>query len=239
LGRGTRLAKGAWDYNESVKLGKSGCILLDITDSIRDTGRRAVTIGDIFGAPLPAKKLAGTDMNTEVKNQQRAVQEAREGNYTPLKEISAADAVAIELFAMPANIPGATMAWLDYGDSFRLPIAKYGDITIQTDTLDRWTALFYDKETNQTNPIFRDVPEQGKIIQLVENYVQDKCSDSLKLVSKSANWRKDAPSESQLNLCRKLHIEVPAGATKGDVSMAIDRKMNQFNKRRTSKAGAF
>jgi ATP-dependent helicase IRC3 len=239
LGRGTRLAKGAWDFTESVKLGKSGCILLDITDSIRDAGRRAVTVGDIFGAPLPTKPLAGVDMNKEVKTQQRAVEEARQGNYKPLGTLSGTEAIAVELFAMPANLPGSDMAWLDYGDSFRLPIAKHGDITIESDTLDRWSALFYDKENHRTDSIFKDVPDQAKIIQLVENWVKSKCSSSLTLVNKSANWRKLEPTPGQVGLCHKLRIEIPAGASRGDVSMAIDRKMTQLNSKRRAASGVF
>jgi len=172
------------------------------------------------------------DMNKEVKNQQRAIEEARQGNYKPLGTLSGTEAIAVELFAMPANLPGSDMAWLDYGDAFRLSIAKYGDVTIESDTLDRWTALFYDKENHRTDSIFKDVPDQARIIQLVEKWVQTKCSSSLTLVNKSAGWRKQAPSEAQLGLCRRLRIEVPTGASKGDVSMAIDRKMTQLNSKK-------
>jgi ATP-dependent helicase IRC3 len=144
LGRGTRLAKGAGEFNDSTRLGKDRCILLDITDSIREAGRRAVNAGDIFGLPLPNKELKGVDLNKELTTQKWAMEQAQAGNYKPLNEIALKEqtqAIAIELFAMPAELPGAGMAWLDYGDSFRLPLAKYGDITIVSDTLDRWQAL--------------------------------------------------------------------------------------------------
>jgi superfamily II DNA or RNA helicase len=90
LGRGTRLAKGAWDITESVRLGKDKCILLDITDSIREAGRRAVNVGDIFGLPLPNKELKGVDLNKELTTQKWAMEQAQAGNYQPLKEIAPA-----------------------------------------------------------------------------------------------------------------------------------------------------
>lgn len=43
--------------------------------------------------------------------------------------------------------------------------------------------------------------------------------------SKTSSWRKGKPSDSQLNLCRNLGIEVPEGARRGDVSTLIDTRM--------------
>jgi hypothetical protein len=43
-------------------------------------------------------------------------------------------------------------------------------------------------------------------------------------LQRDVKWRGDPPTEKQLGLCRILKIAVPPGATKGQVSAAIDNK---------------
>jgi superfamily II DNA or RNA helicase len=44
-------------------------------------------------------------------------------------------------------------------------------------------------------------------------------------LNKKASWRRGMPSDKQLTMCRQRGIEVPEGATKGDVSTLIDTHM--------------
>lgn len=44
-------------------------------------------------------------------------------------------------------------------------------------------------------------------------------------LNKKASWRRGLPSDKQLSMCRQRGIEVPEGATKGDVSTLIDTHM--------------
>ncbi len=230
LGRGTRLAKGAKDYDESVVMGKDRLILLDITDNTTDVGRRAVNISDIFGAPLPNKELKGTEMLDELKEQQEIVEKARHGEYI------GTEAIPINLFAKAAVLPGATMAWQDYGDMYRLSLAKSGDVTLVTDTLDRWSAVYFNSAIDEDVSIFSEISNQKDIVTKVERWVKKNHKDKLALVSSDASWRGESPSKAQRDFCKRIGLQIPAGATKGDVSMAIDKRLASLKKKKKVEA---
>ena len=55
-------------------------------------------------------------------------------------------------------------------------------------------------------------------------------------LNKSSSWRKTKPSDKQLSMCRRFGIEVPEGASKGDVSALIDTR---FASRRIDPIAAY
>ena len=75
--------------------------------------------------------------------------------------------------------------------------------------------------------MFAPSGDQIAAIKTAEKWVERHQPDSLALTKKTARWRRDVPSKKQLELCRKLYIPVPPGATKGDVSVALDRFFNR------------
>jgi ATP-dependent helicase IRC3 len=233
IGRGTRLARGAADIAQSVKLGKDRVVLLDITDSTKDLGRRAVNIADIFGAPIPLKPMAGENVVKEAEKQEAILEAVKHGGRLP--DGTEYVAAAFDLFASPADIDGAEMAWLDYGDTYRLQLAKYGEITVQSDALDRWAALYYNPETNTTVPVC-GVQGGGKeaVIKIVEGWVNRYHPDVMRLLDRNAKWRNERPSSQQLELCRRMRLFVPDNATKGQVSMILSRR---FGAKKTTAGG--
>lgn len=220
LGRGTRLARGAHDYTESVALGKDKLILLDVTDAVSDLGRRAMRVGDLFGLPFPTKALTGQELIREAQVQEtelRAPTQRRIGIQTT--------AVAVDLFAKPVNLAGSSLAWVDTGGMLRLPLKDHGVIEVVSDALDRWEARLWTKDAGYQT-LYRTA-EQRDLVDCVEAHVREHYSDVMGLVSKHAGWRHQEPSEKQVDLCRKLGIAIPPGATKGEVSVALDRYFAQ------------
>ena len=45
------------------------------------------------------------------------------------------------------------------------------------------------------------------------------------LLAREAKWHNDEPTPGQIKFCQKLRIHIPAGATKGQISKAIDAKL--------------
>jgi ATP-dependent helicase IRC3 len=225
LGRGTRLARGAANYQESVELGKSRLVLLDIVDVTKDIGRRAVNISDIFGAPLPTKPLKGEEMVTEVKVQQQQIENAKQGRFAGI------EATQVNLFAMAAAIPGASMAWMDFGDVFRLNLASHGDMSIQSDTLDRWSAIYRAPGSRIDTTVLDQISSRDEVVRKAELWVRQNYNDVMALVDASAKWRKESPSPAQLGMCYKLRIPIQAGMTKGQISMLIDRALSAKKQR--------
>lgn len=220
LGRGTRLAKGAANYAESVKLGKDRLVLLDVVDVTKNVGRRAVNISDIFGSPLPAKPLKGAEMVSEVKAQLQQIEDARHG------KVSGLNTELVKLFTVPAALAGSTLAWLDYGGTYRLSLAKHGDIAIQSDALDRWDVV-YRTESNNKTVLFEHVGDQALAVRKAETWVRVNCGDIICLVDASAGWRNESPTDAQFRMCMKLRIQIQEGMTKGQVSMLIDRALSK------------
>lgn len=225
LGRGTRLARGAANYAESVVLGKDRMILLDITDAVSDFGRRAVTISDIFGAPLPTKPLNGVEMLNEIEEQQKAIDAGGTANT---------EAIEVSLFGTVAQLPGMELTWVDYGGSYRLSLANSGSIAIISDALDRWQAVYKPGGRLGLPVELTAWQDRDAVLRAAEQYVQTEHKDSLILVTRNARWRKDPPSVKQIMLCNKFHIPVPPGASKGQVSIALDRFF--ANKQRAARA---
>src|SRR5208337_3266983 len=48
--------------------------------------------------------------------------------------------------------------------------------------------------------------------------------DLRRLLAREANWREQKPSPKQILLCGKIGLEIPIGATRGQVSSAIDSR---------------
>jgi superfamily II DNA or RNA helicase len=76
-----------------------------------------------------------------------------------------------------------------------------------------------------------DVSEhRGLPLDLAFTWGEDLASDmgglnAAMTLDKAKGWRRTAPSEKQLDLCRSRGIAVPEGASKGDVSALIDGQM--------------
>jgi len=224
LGRGTRLAKGAYDYSESVKLGKDRCILLDIADTA-EVGKRAVNVCDLFGSPFPDRPCAGEDILDVVEQQEKEAQDESDARETAIAE-------SMDLFSGALDIPGTKFSWFGSDQSIRLNLGKHGVITASSDVLDRWTASYWDKSTKTTKPLIFSGADRSEFLNNVETWIEVEHSDCVGLIKKDSKWRNDKPSPKQTDLCKRLGVFLPPNATKGMVSLALDNYFNKQNKRR-------
>ncbi len=225
IGRGTRLAKGAYDYAESVRMGKDKMILLDITDSSAEVGHAAVNVGSIFGAPFPRKKLTGQNIVDEVKQQEI---DLKAGKY----EQGATQAVntttiRFDLWAKPEPVKGSKMQWMDRGGVLVLNLADKGTVELQSDLLDRWAVSHIARGNRIAEVVVEGLSGRDAAVKYAENWVNENHAETVRLTKKDAPWRRKPPTRKQRDLCRKFHITVPTGATCGDVANAIDRFFNR------------
>lgn len=209
LGRGTRLARGAFDIAESISLGKDRCILIDVTDSAENAGRRAVRIGDIAGLPLPGEDLKGESITDALARQEAAV---------AAEQAKASKTGRIDLFAVePPDFCGLT--WVSVGDHLYLQI---GERTLRTseDMLGRHHLEGRGKDGPWVQ-LGEGFPTIEALIGTVEPWVRRRFPSEAGLLNRRARWRDDEPTEKQLHLAHKLHIPLPENATKGQVSALI------------------
>lgn len=222
LGRGTRLAHGARDYEESCRLGKRELVLLDVVDTLPTTGKQAVSVMSIFGAPLPGQKLSGQDVMQEVARQRHVIEEQE-------AKAKAAKARVVELFGPMQRPPGASMLWHKYGDGYMLTLPDRSAIRVVTNTLDQWVAERSEQgksgwARSETMPPVGDL---GLAIVAVERWVSANKPKERILLSADAPWREAGPTDKQLQFARRLGLPIPAGVTKGQLSDAINRVMAQ------------
>lgn len=71
---------------------------------------------------------------------------------------------------------------------------------------------------------FRDI---GNAFQAADNWIADNKSEHSNMLSQNSKWRKDAPSEAQINLMMKFNIPMPPNLTKGQASVLIGKKLNE------------
>jgi superfamily II DNA or RNA helicase len=223
LGRGTRLADGAHDIEESIRLGKAHVRLVDVVDTIK-TAKRAVGAMTIFGAPIPEAKLDGDDVMEAVAQQRKRIEEDE-------ARARSARSKAIDLFYAPSEAPSGTdLMWLPYGtDAHVLLLPDRSMVRVQSDELDRW----YPERLLPHSSIWmrsETIPASGseeEALKAVEAWASTNYADSLQLIRRSASWRTRPlkPKPKQILFAAKLGIPVLEDTTRGQLSEAIDRAL--------------
>ena len=216
VGRGTRLAHGANNYGESVKLGKSRMILIDVTDTTSRIGHAAVNILDIMGAPQRTEKLNGQDI-LDVVTRQHAKLAAQE-----VEKIDTV-AVAEDLFGQPQQMPERSrFSWVQLPTGeLHLSLPNRELLRLRTDLLDRWVPELYTADAGWRGT-GEAVLDRAAAVVAAEQWVQRERREAVYLVSRGARWRKDQPSSRQCEVAKKLGIVLESADTKGSVSRKID-----------------
>lgn len=218
IGRGTRLAPGSWDIAESIANGKSEVLLLDASDSGLGVAQRAVNICDIYGAPIPTEPMDGSrTMSGVCSVQEERVQKQLSGE---LKDLA--------LFAGAPAPSYCRMQWHSHGASYELPLPGGRVVKVDSDVLERWQAKVLEK--GAWKPIV-EAGEQRTVLEAAERWVTESAGESLILVDRKAPWRAARPSRKQLALCARFGLATPEGATRGQVSDALDRYFASRRKR--------
>lgn len=230
MGRVTRLAEGSWDYAESVKRGKDRCILLDVTDNVKDLGAQAVTVGDILGSPFRNTEFKGEDVVNTVERQERMLTGGPK-ILTPVGMIPEAlvpedvtvDTVAelVNLFLGPPVPRGCRLAWQSLADGYRLSLPGSGLMRVHSDSLDRWQAERWTKYAGWEKVVPFSITSQ-KALKAAEEWYEKTYPENMGLTLKGTRWRSGPPSEKALAFAKRLGIEVAGdGVTAGQVSDAI------------------
>lgn len=216
LGRGTRLADGAYDYAQSIELGKRELILLDVTDSSSRIGAQAVNIADIWGLPLRERKLEGELLEEAEATQLELIEQQAEN----VKTVSR----SIDLFAPPpagAIPPSARFLWTYLSDTeLRLMLPDHGQVRVVTNTLDQWCVE--NLIAGVWTPSGKPREQKTDAIGFAEAAVEEINPDSIGLLRWKASRSKKPPSEKQRAFAKRLGIDVPEGASAVDLSNAID-----------------
>lgn len=224
VGRGTRLPEGRQHISEIRPGEKDHCIIIDVVDVT--SKHNLASVPSLLGLPKNLNMKGETYTRAKEKIE-RVAREFPTANIIDLKSLDHLDAISkqVELFTVkyPVEIASLTeLAWRQQGDGYWLPV-DHGRITLAQDLRGEWWArgmaagkkieIQAQNLAGAFNAADRAITETG----------------NRALYARDARWRDSGPSDKQIALCQKIKLNIPAGATRGMVSAALDA---HFSRRR-------
>ena len=91
-------------------------------------------------------------------------------------------------------------------------------ISIIPTILNRYEVVFSDKGNEKSLAVKTDLPSA---IYAAEGLVKKHFNDLIPLLNLHSRWRKEPATQKQLNILRKIKIDLPDGITKGQASHLI------------------
>lgn len=217
IGRGTRLPDGFGNISEVGPNNKCECLILDVADV---TGKHQLcTVPSLLGMPKDLD-MKGETYRKAKDQVDRVAREFPTANIASLKDLSKLDAITkqIELFTVkyPVEIKQLTeLAWRQQGDGYWLPVER-GRLTLAKDLRESWWV----RGTVAGKVVEIEAQNLAGAFNVADRAVVETGNKSLYV--RDARWRDAGPSDKQISLCRKLRLDIPMGATRGQVSAALD-----------------
>ena len=207
IGRGTRLDDG-----------KESCLIVDVVDA---TWKHSlVTMPSLLGMPANLD-LKGKSVIKAKEQFERVAKEFPTADLSNVLSLSKLEAIAEDIALFQVHYPPeinklSELGWRKSGDGYMLAVNR-DLITISKDLREEWQIR---GQVNGTKIEYsaQNLPGAFNVADALVP------KDFVGLVKRDARWHGDKPTEKQLGLARILHLAVPPGATKGQVSAAIDQK---------------
>jgi len=214
VGRGTRIADG-----------KEDLLVMDICDS--SSKHDLCTVSSLLGLPKDLD-LKGEKFSKAREQLERVAAEFPTANIQDLRNLSELDSLAekVELFkvAYPPEVSRLTeLAWRKQGEAYAINVERER-LVISADLLGDWWV--------RGSVAGKHVEIQAQNLAGAFNIADKTVADSgvnRSILQREARWRESGPSDKQIALCKKVGLPIPNGATRGQVSFALDQ---HFQKRR-------
>jgi ATP-dependent helicase IRC3 len=213
VGRGTRIAEG-----------KESCIVLDVVDNSRK--HSLTTISTLLGLPKDLD-LKGEKYSVAKQKLERIAQEFPQANVQDIKSLDQLKSIAENISLFQVNYPPeiarmSEFAWRKSAEGYMLAFNR-DVVNVAQDLRGDWQIRGRIGE-HVAEFSAQNLPGA---MNLADKFVVD--SGGVRtLLKRDVRWHNDAPTSKQLSLCHILKIDVPPGATKGQVSAAIDAKRAQL-----------
>lgn len=236
VGRGTRLAPGCYDYSESLQKGKSECVLIDISDEQGNTAKRAMTMGDLMGSPLPNKRFTGQKLLEAVEEHEKEAEDAKESLTQNVDAVIQSS--SLDIFSNSPEVPPeANMDWTPLGDTLYLSMVNKVAVRTMECRLGKWRWEMRDPKTRIWHRMNASFDDSSEAVTRIERFLRKHYPVESRVASKNARWRNNPPSEKQVALAKRLRLEVgghrfypqrkavPEDLTASDFTEAITRRI--------------
>ena len=217
IGRGTRMPDGCQHISD-VGDGKKDCIILDVVDTT--SKHQLCTVPSLLGLPVNID-LRGKTYQEAKQRIERVAAEFPTANLADLRDLEKLDYLAqqVSLFTVkyPPEVERLTeLAWRKQGDGYVLPVMRER-LTLCRDLRDEWWV----RGSLNGTPVEIHAQNLAGAFNAADREVMAS-GDRKPLVMRNARWHDQSPSKKQIELCRKVRLQIPAGATRGMVSAALD-----------------
>ncbi len=239
VGRGTRIPDGVNNLIEArqqgLKIEKEDCILIDM---VHATSRHSlVTLPSLFGlnknADLRGKKI--TDVMDEVEQIKKASPLVDVTKVTDIKDLKSY-AQQVDLFKVkfPEEITKLSpYQWHDTGkNSYVLLLTGNESVTVLPDLLGVWHivgTINGNKVRDKRKSMAAAITEADFKVDLLGG------RRLTLLVKRAVKWHDEEPTKAQLGLCKLMKIDVPPGATKGEVHLKLGQRLVENKRKRELK----
>jgi ATP-dependent helicase IRC3 len=213
IGRGTRI-----DDN------KDSCLIMDVVDCT--SKHSLMTMPSLLGMPTNLD-LRGKSVIKAKEQFERIAREFPSADLSEVLSLHKLDSITenISLFSVhypPEVSKLSELKWKKSGDDgYMLAVDRASLVTVQKNLIGEWDIRGWVGERK----VEMGAQNLSGALNMADSFILS--SGGVKpYLAREAGWHGGTPSPAQLALCKKLKIEVPAGATKGQVSLAIDSKLN-------------
>lgn len=210
VGRGTRLHPG-----------KQGLTVIDIADNSRK--HALAGLNALFDLP-DEMQVGGRDA---LAMADRLRQLGRRFPWVDVSRIRTAEDVEVAAerieffrFEPPEEIAHVTnLTWIrDTAGGYRLALPKGESITVHSTLLGGWEIRFHAPPGPKGIGRAKNLPNA---IASADSFVRARRHEALRVVQQSASWRKQAPTDKQIEILRSRRIPVPEGLTRGQASWML------------------
>jgi superfamily II DNA or RNA helicase len=211
IGRGTRIDDG-----------KEYTLIMDVVDNT--SKHSLVTMPSLLGLPTNLD-LKGKSVIRAKEQFEKVAKEFPSADLSEVLSLSKLDAIAEDIALFQVHYPPevsklSEFGWRKNGDGYMLVVNR-GVVTITKDLRDEYQ-IRGNLNGAQIEYSAQNLPGAFNIADAMVP------KEFTGLVKRDARWHGDKPTEKQLSLARILRLAVPPGATKGQVSAAIDAKRSMM-----------
>jgi hypothetical protein len=225
IGRGTRIPFGINNLFEAREHGqhisKEKCVIIGVMDIARK--HKLFSLPSLLGLPVNLD-CKGKSV-TQVKEQfDRVAREFPTADLTAVESLSKLETIAENIALFQVHYPPEIAALSDLGwrksaDGYQIAVNR-DLVSLQQDLRGDWQI----KGKVGDVPVDLSAQNLPGAMNAADNFIL--AHGGIKpILARNSRWKGDPPTMKQISLCRVLHITVPPGATKGQVSAAIDQKM--------------
>lgn len=232
VGRATRIPSDIYNLHDARKAGikpsKVDCVVLDVVDVTKKHSLNSIS--SLFGFG-PAMDLKGTP--TLIVQAKLDEAEAKGVSLDRLEDFTKIDSYVEEVNLFKVEYPPEIVQVSEYqwhrtrSGSYVLLLAGADNVVVYPDLLDRWNiyGTVNGREFNsRANDFENAIREADQMVRTLGG------RSVAALAKRSAKWH-DAPvTPAQKVICKNMRIVIPSGATKGEVHLAINRRLSELKK---------